>query len=43
MNIGSEKMDEKIVLDLNSIAIECGLLENIESEILIKNIENFNL
>lgn len=33
-------MDEKIVLDLNSIAIECGLLENIESEILIKNIEN---
>lgn len=31
-------MDEKIVLDLNAIAVECGLLENIEAEIVIANI-----
>jgi len=33
-------MDEKIGPDLDSIAVECGLLEGIESELMIKNIEN---
>ena len=39
-NTGAENMEEKNVLDLNSIAVECGLLENIESAILIENIGN---
>ena len=33
-------MDGKKVLDLNSIAVECSLLDDIESTILIENIEN---
>jgi len=33
-------MDEKIGPDLDLIAVECGLLESIESELMIKNIEN---
>lgn len=33
-------MDEKKVLDLSSITVECRLLEDIESVILIENIEN---
>lgn len=32
-------MDEKNVPDLNSIAVECGLLEDIETAVLIKNID----
>lgn len=34
------KMDENFVPNLNAITVECKLLQDIESEVVIKNIEN---
>lgn len=33
-------MDERIVLDLNSVASQCRLTESIDADIIIKNIDN---
>ena len=35
-------MDEKNVLDLNSITVECKLLEDIGAEVIITNINDLD-
>ena len=35
-------MDKKKVLDLNTVANECGVLSNIDSNVVVKNINNLN-